>query len=189
MRNIYVIRHGEPDFPGGRPFCLGRMDLPISETGRAQAARLRDYFQDIPLEAVFCSALRRTQETARYLDAHPCIVPGFSELDMGSWEGLSFEEIRVKYPDLYRQRGEDPVRFRIPGGESLEDCRARAGVAFRAVLHQTQGNIAIVTHAGVIRVLYSELLDYPLQNCLHLKPAYCRIHTLTEDNGVIRQQV
>ena len=91
MRDIYLIRHGMPDFPGGARMCLGRTDLPLGLRGRLQAALLGAEFAPRGITECFCSALSRSRQTAELMGfASPVIVPGLEEMDAGDWDGLSF---------------------------------------------------------------------------------------------------
>ena len=105
MRRVYLIRHGEPDFPGGKRMCLGRTDLPLSPVGRMRAAMAGAYLRDAGISAVFSSPLRRAAGTAAHIGAPVSTDAGFAEADYGVWDGLTFEEIRRDYPALYARRG------------------------------------------------------------------------------------
>lgn len=50
MRTIYLIRHGKPEFPDERKYCIGRTDLPLSEEGRTQIRALGETFADAELK-------------------------------------------------------------------------------------------------------------------------------------------
>lgn len=67
MREIYLIRHGMPDFPGGARMCLGRTDLPLGLRGRLQAALLGAEFAPRGITECFCSALSRSRQTAELM--------------------------------------------------------------------------------------------------------------------------
>ena len=61
-KQIYLIRHALPDYPGGAKMCLGQKnDLPLSEKGLEQARRLGEFFSALPLEAVYTSPLLRAR--------------------------------------------------------------------------------------------------------------------------------
>ena len=97
--------------------------------------------------------MRRAAQTAAYLSEQARPLPAFRELDMGQWEGLTFDAIRRRFPEEYARRGEDPARYPPPGGESLAAAAARAAEGLRALLADTEGDLAVVAHAGVIRLL------------------------------------
>ena len=161
-RTIWLIRHAMPDIPLGERWCVGgRSDFPLGTPGRLQAALLPFAPELRDAEAVFCSPLLRAIETARPLCAEPRIMPGLEEQDMGTWDGLSFAEIKERFPALYAARERDPSLLPA-GAESGEAVRARMEAALRRCLDASTGNIAVVSHKGAIASLVGgrEGLDY-----------------------------
>lgn len=185
MRKIYLIRHGEPAFPAGERVCLSRTDLPLSQRGRAQGEALWTYFTHIPLAGVYSSELLRAKETAAFLSVQAAEVPGLQELDVGCWEGLTFREIRARYPELHARRGENPAEHVIPGGERPADCRDRARTALSHLLSETEGDLAVVAHAGVNRLILCGLLGLELREFLTIPQPYGCVNCLHEDGGVL----
>ena len=111
---------------------------------------------------------------------------------MGEWEGMGFQDIRARYPVLYELRGKDPLSNVPSGGESFEHCRDRAAYGLISLLAKTTGDIAVVTHAGVNRILLTSLLSEPLEGALHKKQPYGCINQLSWGRGqlsVVRQAV
>lgn len=149
MRNVYLIRHGHPDFPIGSRICLGQTDTPLGTLGHLQGVLLKHTFSDKTLAGVYTSPLHRAYDTARYLNAPLIIKSGLTERATGLWDGLSFDEIAQRWPKTYTQRGENPS-LNIPGAEKQADACARFTDAFTEILRSTKGNIAIVAHKGVI---------------------------------------
>ena len=100
MRTIYLIRHGKPEFPDERKYCIGRTDLPLSEEGRTQIRALGETFAGRRIEKIYTSPLKRCRESAAILQevidrSIPIeVVDGLAEIDMGEWDGHSFDEIR-----------------------------------------------------------------------------------------------
>jgi len=87
---------------------------------------------------------------------------GFRELDVGNWEGKTWEEIEVEYKDDIAEAEEKLIGLIISGGESLVDFQKRVLSTFMPVIEKNHENILIVTHGGVIRVLLCHLLGYNL---------------------------
>ncbi len=156
MRRIYLIRHGQPLLPGGEPHCLGTCLLYTSPIGRLQGCLLAAALGDRPL-TVFSSPLSRALETARFLDAGPIVLPGLREYATGDWDGLPFSEIRDRWPEIYEARGRDRS-VPIPNSEPFEAGQQRFADALQEALRQSDGDIALVTHAGVIQAFLSLLL-------------------------------
>ena len=161
-RSVYLIRHAMPDIPLGERWCVGGLtDLPLSELGRLQCALLPFVPALQGVTAVFCSPMLRAIETARPLCARPRVIEGLQEQVMGVWDGLSFAEIREKFPALYAAREEDPTLL-PEGAEPLEAVRARMLAALRRCLDESEGDIAVVSHRTAISTLtgHRELLGH-----------------------------
>lgn len=160
---LFLVRHGEPDLPGASSLFLGQSDIPLSSKGEAQIETLKKHLEEVPFRFACCSDLRRTLETARILlDPHPCplsATPALREVALGAWELCPREEIALRHPEAYAARGRDLMGFRPPGGESLRDVEARALPYLESVMETTGGDVLVVTHAGVLRLLLRRLLD------------------------------
>jgi len=155
---IVAIRHGETDWnAGGR--LQGQRDIPLNALGRRQAERLAGALRDEGIDAVFASDLVRAADTARVLAAPlglvPQFDPGLRERGFGVLEGLSYDEIAQRWPDMARRwRTRDPG-FAPDGGETLLAFQARAVAAVeRIALAHAGRSIAIVAHGGVLDALY-----------------------------------
>lgn len=151
MRTLYLIRHGE--VTGGAHRCISRTDLPLSSQGRAQAEALSRFLQKHPVSAVFSSPASRCIETAALLGGVPQAIPceALQEVCVGQWENLTFDEIRARFPEAYRARGEHIGTAAPPGGESFLAAGQRLDACLRSLLSGTQGDIAVVSHGGIIR--------------------------------------
>ena len=154
---IYLMRHGEPDFPGGKPLCLGSTNLPLSTLGRLQAALLALELSE-RVDAVYSSPLERALQTAQPFALPILVLGGLREQAAGDWEGLGFDEIRERWPELYALRGETPF-LPIPGAEAEDIVKARFASAVASMKPSDVG-CAAATHAGAIR-LYLESLGLP----------------------------
>ncbi len=161
IRKIYLMRHTAVIKPKEKKF-IGQTDLMLNSRGIFQAMRLADYFSEIPLAGIYCSSLKRSVDTAEIISRGSKvpleIIKDFDEINLGSWEGRSFQEIREKYPLEYLKREMDIYNYRIHGGESYADLEERSFGAFKALLENTRGNLLIVGHQGVNRVIISRLL-------------------------------
>ena len=150
MRRVFFLRHARPDIPFGERWCVGsRTDIPLGSYGKIQASLLR-FEPDLKgLNAVFCSSLSRSRETALAISSSPVTIPGLEEQDMGVWDGLSFTEIRTGWPELYAIREHDP--YTLPeGAETLEHMAERFREAVARCLAESDGDIAVVAHKSSI---------------------------------------
>jgi broad specificity phosphatase PhoE len=119
-----------------------------------------------PIEAVFTSPLIRARVAAEMVAADAGVATqvedALIELDVGETEGVTFPELRARFPEFMdRWRGPDVNRVTMPGGESLDDVDRRLE-PFVAVLEQNAFNeIAIVSHNFVLRLLVCRWLGLP----------------------------
>ena len=109
MKRVYLLRHAAPDFPDGQRRCLGRTDTPLGDVGMAQAEAMAARLP--PVAAVFSSPLTRAVQTARKIDGSITTMTGLRELDYGQWDGLTFGQIRQRFPELYAARADDKSRM------------------------------------------------------------------------------
>lgn len=182
MRSIYLVRHAEVEKPPAKTY-IGSTDLCLSAEGVSHAEQLREKFSKLDIEAVFCSGLRRSRDTAGIIaqgcGRPPVVRPEFNEIDMGEWEGRSFAEVRERYPAEFRARGEDLLNYRVPGGESFQDVQERAMRAFGDILESTTGDVVIVTHSGVKRAMLACLEGISLQESFCSPQDYCSVDVVT----------
>ncbi len=165
---IYLLRHGSIRSPAGGQRYIGWQDLPLNRIGLAQAAAWAVYFETLGLDAICCSDLIRCRETAdiigRRCSVEPRVFPELREVCLGAWEGISFKEMKTRYPQAFRLRGEQIADHRPPGGESFRDLQDRTWPVLEALVRRPGTRKLMVTHAGVIRVLLCRLLGMPLEN-------------------------
>lgn len=147
MKKVYLIRHGLPDFPDGKGMCIGTTDIPMGEVGLAQAAEMADNLP--PVTAVFSSPLTRAVQTAQAIGSPVTIVPDLREMYAGEWDGLTFEEIRQRYSELYAARATD-LTIPLPAGEDHEEGLARFTAAMVMAANLAPGDFAVVAHGGII---------------------------------------
>ena len=148
MRSVYLVRHALPNIPIGARWCVGHTDLPLGAVGRMQAALL-PFVPVLRDKPVFCSYLSRALDTARPLCAEPMIREGLEEQDMGVWDGLSFDEIMVRYPELYAAREKDPTLW-PEDAEDMVSVGKRMRAALLRCLDETEGDIVVVSHKSAI---------------------------------------
>ncbi len=161
---IHLIRHGSYDAMGR--VLAGRSEgWPINAGGRAEADSVARRLAGTPLRMVVSSTIERARQTAAPIAAAQglavAVHPGLDEIDFGSWTGMSFDELHAdpRWQIWNRHRGLAP----IPGGETMVAVLARA-LAVLGDLRRAwpDGDVALVSHADVIRVLLGHLLGSPL---------------------------
>ena len=182
MRRIYLIRHALPDLPPGKKRCIGSTDVPLGTLGKLQAVQLGEYMKTRPVSGVFCSGLSRARETACAISQDLIIVPDLREMDAGEWDGLFFDEIRQKWPEIYEKRGTDP-NYPIPGAEAIEQGQIRFADAVDSIVRETDGDIAIVAHSTVIQSFLSFVQGTDVKKCRDYRLDYTGICTIGYDHG------
>jgi len=162
MGLFYLVRHGETEWNAGNRLC-GRSDVPLSDAGRRQAARLAQRLKPLPLEAMYSSPLKRALQTASIIaesiGLEPIVNPSLIELDYGSWEGKTYAEVRAKEFETYRAWDADPGKLAPPGGESGEQALKRAAPFLDLLTSRhPQGNVVVVGHRTVWRLIVCHIL-------------------------------
>jgi probable phosphoglycerate mutase len=105
------------------------------------------------------------------------------EISLGEWEGLSFDTVRNADPEAFEARGRDILGHRPPKGESFFECTLRVIPAFYDMLGRTRGNLLIVGHAGVNRILLSQALGRSLRDLLEIDQDYGCVNVLVVRSG------
>ena len=105
MKKVYLIRHGLPDFPGGKGMCIGTTDIPMGEKGFRQAAEMAQKLP--PVTAVFSSPLTRAVQTAQAIGLPVVTLDDLREMYAGEWDGLNFDQIRKDIFIHYCMTGTD----------------------------------------------------------------------------------
>lgn len=164
ITRLLLVRHGATTLSTEDRFA-GATDVPLSDEGRTQAARLGDRLRDDGIAAVYCSPMRRTIETASIIAAPhglpPVTRPGLREIDHGHWEGLTRQDVETRFSDEYARWEADPFTVAPDGGECGVDVMARALPIVRAIVEAHRGqNVLVVSHKATIRLVVSSLLGF-----------------------------
>lgn len=165
---IDLLRHGEVE--GGNRF-RGSQDDPLTAKGWHQ---MQNRCQKRNWDAVVTSPLSRCQAFAKTLAIHqslPLIVDAdWREIHFGEWEGLKAEQIEQAYPEALEHFYQNPSAFTPPGGEHYEVFATRIQKGWERLMTEfTDKQVLLVTHAGPIRALFSQLLAIPIQQSLHIE--------------------
>ncbi len=174
MKKVYLIRHGLPDFPNGKKMCLGTTDIPMGEAGLAQAWEMAEKLP--PVTAVFSSPLIRAVQTAEAIKMPVTVLDDLREMYAGAWDGLTFEEIRQRYPELYAARASD-LTLPLPGAEDQEEALLRFTSALEQAASLAPGDFAVVAHGGIIARFLQRITG------IWYKPGYTEVLTLFWNDG------
>jgi broad specificity phosphatase PhoE len=186
---LILARHGETA-ANRDGLGLGLQDIPLTEKGVQQAEALAETLADLKVDAVYSSPLRRAMDTAQAIASrHGLEVvadEGLTEMDVGDLDGLTFEEMRARYPEfLSRWLGEEAGTLRMPGGsECLQDVQDRARDAVRRIAQRHErGTVVVVTHNFTIHALLCDALNMPIRDFRRLRHDLAAISTLDLRDG------
>ncbi len=196
MSRCFLVRHGATEWNAqGR--IQGQSNPSLNEAGRRQARRLGLRLAQVPFAEARSSDLRRCSETVAGIlrgrnDVRLQEMPELREKNFGAWEGLTFREVEARYPDRYRNwlRAGDPS-FAPPGGESDLQLYSRADSVvdrLREARTDSDANLLVVTHGGMLRALIARLLDLPAQRMWNFRFANAGLSVVSvfdEGNAVV----
>ena len=177
MTEFLLVRHGETDWNVERRF-QGHADPPLNDAGREQARALAAELADTDLDAIYTSDLTRARETAEIVaDRTGAPVRALTELreiDVGEWQGLTWPEIEIQFPEGVRRWHEQGEGWH--DGETYEELGRRVVQALRSLAGEHPGSrLLIVGHGGTVRavrafverrtVAESRRTSQPIGNC------------------------
>jgi len=154
---ILLARHGETDWNAvGR--WQGHTDRALTERGRRQAAELAERLAAVSIDAVYSSDLLRATETAepvaKRLGLPLHTLPELREVDVGTWAGLTRDEVAARFPDGFRRWSEWETGWE--DGETYDEMGERVvGAILRLAGEHEGGRILVVSHGGAIRALHA----------------------------------
>jgi len=174
MASLLFIRHAETDLAGR--FC-GHSDPPVNERGLRQIEELLRTLKCERIGAVYTSDLSRSKVTAGAIGKEfalsPIVVPELREINFGEWETLSWQEIERRDPAFARQWSDAFPDLAAPGGEYFEAFQSRVLAKVNQILEVSQEYAAVVTHAGVMRVVLRSLCGLDEQEAWDRTKEYC----------------
>lgn len=164
VTRLFLVRHGATDATEEGRFS-GSTGAELSQQGRWQAARLGERLAEQPIAAIYSSPLSRALETARIIAGHcrlePIIRDGLREIGHGRWEGLTRDEVELRFTDEYAAWEADPFTFAPEGGESGVSVLARALPVIREMVTAHTGHqLLVVSHKATLRLVLSSLLGF-----------------------------
>jgi broad specificity phosphatase PhoE len=160
---IALLRHAQTDLHGC--FC-GHSDPSLSVQGQQLFPTIIQSLSHIVPSAICSSDLRRAIETvapiAKHFGLGYTTSPGFREMNFGSWEGLTWTEVELQYPEDARAWTKLFPHHRPPGGESFLELQSRVVEQLEQLgEHAEPGCTLVVTHAGIVRTAVAWVLGIP----------------------------
>ena len=192
MTKIHLVRHGETDWNRELRW-QGQSDVPLNARGREQARALGASLTNVPLAAIYSSDLRRAAETAEIV-AEQLQLPlrvdaALREIDVGSWQGLTLTQLRVRVPEAVT-RWEETGERGWDEGESHDDMLRRVVEAIRSIaVRHSDEEVLVVSHGGPIGALKALAagLDYPRERRLLPRSDNCETYVIAIEDGAVRR--
>lgn len=155
VQRILFVRHGETDYNVAHRW-QGQLDVPLNDTGRAQATALATYLAQTPIDLIYSSDLKRAFDTAKVvaMARKQSVIPEprLREIHLGIFQGLTREQLREQYP-LELMQWDTNDEFVVQGGESRRQLRERAAAAWEEITASAAKTLLLLTHGGTMRVL------------------------------------
>lgn len=160
-----IVRHGETTW-NRLGQIQGHLDSPLSSDGIAQANTLADRLHVELFDVLISSDLGRAHNTAKLIatrTGHTVSVDArLRERHYGIFQGMTRDEAKSVYPDVYARYHDESVTYAIPGGESTEECFHRNLDCFQEIVTRYPGKrVVVVTHGGVLDGLYRHVMRLP----------------------------
>ena len=185
---LYLLRHGEI-VGSEKKRTIGQKDVPLSSKGVRQAVWWKEELNHIEFEKVYSSDLSRALDTARMVsDLHESeivVTSQLREIDLGDWDGKLVKDIKTYFPDAWEERGRHMASFRTPNGESFQDLHERTIPVFQKIAEAGQGNVLVVAHAGVNRIILCHVLKKPIQDLFNIPQDYAALNLIENVQGKI----
>jgi probable phosphoglycerate mutase len=177
---ICIIRHGETDWNVAKRI-QGHTDIPLNETGRAQALAMAFNAAHQRFHAIYSSDLLRAQETAQALaqreDHEVKLLPQLRERHFGIFQGLTAAEGAERYPQAHAHYMARDPDYDFETGESLAGFAARVADSIAWLVRRHRGQtIAAVSHSGVLDVVYRRATGRPLSTPRDFKIPNCALN-------------
>ena len=167
MTQLLLVRHGQSEWnAAGR--IQGQADVPLDETGLAQAQRIAERLAGQPVAAIYASPLRRARITAEAIGArHGLLVEcdaRLMEYQFGVVSGLTWPEVVERQPEFARRWADDAWAVPVEGSEGRAVFAARVTAAMDAIVtrHPDQ-QVVVVAHGGTFNVYLAVMLGLNVQ--------------------------
>lgn len=168
---VLLTRHGHTDKSEPEQYLGQRLQAMLTERGRRDAEALGRRLEGARIDRIISSPLGRAVETAQILatrvDTEPETDGRLTELDYGSWEGLTIDEIDRRFPGEFALYDDNPAIHPVGGGESGLAVAARLGAFIEDLLMWSESEVAdrtclVVGHSSVNRILLAMVMGVPL---------------------------
>ncbi len=192
MGTLFIVRHGQTVW-NQEERIQGHTDVALSERGMQQARLLRERLSAAHIDAAYTSDLRRASETAEIVlegrDVPLYATPRLREYRKGAHEGLTFGQIRARFPQEFPTYVTKDLDFAPEGGESIRSVSVRmAGIINEIANNHLDETVLVVGHGGSLRAAMRALLGMELDGNWRFAFGNCSLTIVDTyaDNAVLR---
>ena len=181
MTRIIMVRHGNVDWIDP-PRFRGRADLPLSAIGFRQVAATAERIRvTAKPSAIYSSPMGRCIDTGKAIGApfglEPQIVAGLNDVDYGEWQGLTWAEVRARWPEAFDTWFHRPLLAAFPSGENLPGVQARLLAALAEIVHRHRdGTVVLVAHDSTNRIMLLSALGLSVSSYWRIRQDPCAIN-------------
>lgn len=163
MVKLILVRHALT-VDNQKSRLSGHIDSSISEEGREQIDKITNYLKDFDIDKIYTTTSSRTKDTVKKLSELKSIEiiekESLKEISFGDFEGLTFDEIKDKYPKEFQDMIKKGYEYKYPNGESLIDSYNRVCTELDNIISDCDNQtILICSHGGTIRNIITYLIS------------------------------
>ena len=163
MVKLILVRH-DLTVDNQKSRLSGHIDSSISEEGSEQIDKITNYLKDFDIDKIYTTTSSRTKDTVKKLSELKSIEiiekESLKEISFGDFEGLTFDEIKDKYPKEFQDMIEKGYEYKYPNGESLIDSYNRVCIELDNIISNNDDRtILICSHGGTIRNIITYLIS------------------------------
>ena len=163
MVKLILVRHALT-VDNQKSRLSGHIDSSISEEGKEQIDKITNYLKDFDIDKIYTTTSSRTKDTVKKLSELKSIEiiekEILKEISFGDFEGLTFDEIKDKYPKEFQDMIEKGYEYKYPNGESLIDSYNRVCIELDNIISNNDDRtILICSHGGTIRNIITYLIS------------------------------
>lgn len=157
---IIVVRHGRTDWNG--VYYQGLCSEPLNSKGIQEAKNLAKKIRNLPIDCIWSSDVVRAVQTAQYIgksfEQQITTKEFLREFDLGQWEGLTFDEIELKWSGAMMDFYEHPEKIAFPQGENWDQIQKRVKLGMKILQNSPEDQCWLwVSHEGYLRMLLTAL--------------------------------
>lgn len=163
MVKLILVRHALT-VDNQKSRLSGHIDSSISQEGKEQINKITNYLKDFDIDKIYTTTSSRTKDTVKKLTELKSIEiiekESLKEISFGDFEGLTFDEIKDKYPKEFQDMIQKGYEYKYPNGESLIDSYNRVCIELDNIISNNDNRtILICSHGGTIRNIITYLIS------------------------------